>query len=100
MATLKSLRDERLRKLQEIRALGIDPYPSESERSSYLSEIQTNFNNFQDKQTTVVGRIKGFRKIGKIAFISIHDSSGNLQLFLKQDQIKPDIPPPYLFKFF
>jgi len=97
MATLKSLRDERLRKLQEIKALGIDPYPASSEKSNYLNEIQSNFKRFENKQVSVVGRIKGFRKIGKIAFIAIHDSTGDLQLFLKQDQVETDkLPRTYL----
>jgi lysyl-tRNA synthetase class 2 len=90
MATLKSLRDERLRKLIEIRTLGIDPYPANTNRSNFLFEIQSSFKKFEGKQVTVVGRIKGLRKIGKIAFISIHDSTGDLQLFLKQDNVKSD----------
>jgi lysyl-tRNA synthetase class 2 len=90
MATLKSLRDERLRKLQEIKDLGIDPYPADAKRTNYLSEIQSDFKKFDGKHASVVGRVIGIRKIGKIAFIVIHDSTGNLQLFLKQDQIKPD----------
>ena len=90
MATLKTLRDERLKKLKEIRSLGIDPYPADAERTNYLLEVQDNFNLFENKLIKVVGRIKAFRKIGKIAFISIHDSTGNLQLFLKDDAVKAD----------
>ncbi|HUY53177.1 MAG TPA: amino acid--tRNA ligase-related protein [Candidatus Dormibacteraeota bacterium] len=99
MATLKSLRDERLRKLQDIKKLGINPYPADSNRSNYLNDIQTNFDQFKDKSVSVVGRIKGIRKIGKIAFIAIHDSSGDLQLFLKQDQVKPDNTPRAYLNF-
>jgi lysyl-tRNA synthetase class 2 len=99
MATLKTLRDERLRKLQEIKALGIDPYPADSERSNYLGEIQSNFDQFQNKQVSIVGRIKGLRKIGKIAFISVHDSTGDLQLFLKQDQVEIDKSPRTYINF-
>ncbi len=93
MATLKSLRDERLRKLQEIKSLGINPYPADSQRSDNLGNIQADFDRFKDKHVSVVGRIKGIRKIGKIAFIVIHDASGDLQLFLKQDKIKIDTKP-------
>ena len=88
MATLKSLRDERLRKLKEIKDLGIDPYPADATRTNYLFEIQSKFNKFDGKEVSVVGRIKATRKIGKIAFITIHDSTGDLQLFLRQGQVK------------
>jgi lysyl-tRNA synthetase class 2 len=99
MATLKSLRDERLRKLQEIKNLGINPYPADSKRSNYLGEIQSDFNRFKNKQVSVVGRIKGIRKIGKIAFVVIHDSTADLQLFLKQDQIELDSSPRTCLNF-
>lgn len=86
MATLKTLRDERLRKLQEIRRLGINPYPAKVERSNTLIDIQSDFESYKNTEVVVVGRIKGIRKMGKIAFIAIHDATGDLQLFLKQDQ--------------
>ncbi len=94
MATLKALRDERLRKLKDIKDLGIDPYPADSERSNHLEEIQSDFAKFENKEVKVVGRIKGLRKIGKIAFIAVHDATGDLQLFLKQDQVEIDKSEP------
>ncbi len=88
MATLKELRDERLRKLAEIKKLGIDPYPAKSNRTNYCQDVIDNYSDFESKQVTVAGRITSFRKFGKIAFIVIKDQSGTLQLFLKEDIVE------------
>ena len=47
MATMKELRDERLRKLEEIKKLGINPYPSKSNRTNDAGEIIDNFEEFE-----------------------------------------------------
>ena len=86
MANLKELRDERLRKLNELRQLGIDPYPPNATRTNYNAEVQSNFDELEGSTISVVGRIKSIRKFGKIAFIVIKDDSGELQLFLKNDK--------------
>jgi len=87
MATLKELRDERLRKLDELKKLGVDPFPAQATRSHQLSEITNNFDDLEGKEVTVVGRVTGIRKFGKIAFIVVRDQSGQLQLFLTQDKL-------------
>lgn len=81
MATLKELRDERLRKVEELKALGVNPYPAEAQRTHKNALITTEFSKLEGKQVSVVGRIVSIRKFGKIAFIVIKDDSGELQLF-------------------
>lgn len=81
MATLKELRDERLRKLEELKELGINPYPAEATRTHDLKSIVTDFESLDGQQVSVTGRIVGIRKFGKLAFIVIKDESGQLQLF-------------------
>jgi lysyl-tRNA synthetase class 2 len=89
MATLKELRDERLRKLDELKKLGVNPYPAESVRTHTLGEITQKFDELQGQAATVVGRIVNIRKFGKIAFVVIRDQSGSVQLFLGQDKTAP-----------
>ena len=55
MATLEDYRSERLRKLQEIKDLGIDPYPAKSYRSEKISNIINHFEDFEGK-TEKIGR--------------------------------------------
>jgi lysyl-tRNA synthetase, class II len=89
MATLKELRDDRLRKLGELKGLGVDPYPAHAERTHVLADISAHFDELQDKPVRVAGRISMIRKFGKIAFVVIRDASGQVQLFLRADSVAP-----------
>jgi len=89
MATLKDYREERLRKLAELKKLEINPYPAQSERTHVLGDIVSTFDTLQGQTVSVVGRIQNIRKFGKIAFIVIRDVSGELQLFLRADSLAP-----------
>lgn len=81
MATLKELRDERLRKLDELKKLGVNPYPAHAERTHDIVQVHADFTKLEGKTVTVVGRIVSIRKFGKIAFIVIKDDSDQIQLF-------------------
>jgi lysyl-tRNA synthetase class 2 len=87
MATLKELRDERLRKLKALNDLGINPYPAHVQRSHKLLEITEQFDGLQGQSVNVVGRIINIRKFGKISFIVIKDGSSQLQLFLSKEKL-------------
>jgi len=89
MATLKELRDERLRKLNQLKELGFNPYPAKVSPDHTLAEITDKFDELEGKEVQVVGRILNIRKFGKIAFIVIKDQSGQVQLFLSQDLVEP-----------
>lgn len=88
MATLKDFRDERLRKLDELRQLGVNPYPAKSHRTHKVGEITDKFDELENQPVTVAGRIKSIRKFGKIAFVVIRDGSGEVQLFWRTDAEK------------
>jgi lysyl-tRNA synthetase, class II len=88
MATLKELRDERLRKLDELKKLGVNPYPAAAERTHTLLAISEQFDELEGKQASVVGRITNIRKFGKIAFVVVKDATGTLQLFLGADKVE------------
>lgn len=89
MATLKELRDERLRKLDELKGLGVNPFPATAKRTHTLKEVIENFDALENQRVTVVGRIVAIRKFGKIAFVVVRDMSGSLQLFLTGDKLAP-----------
>ena len=82
MATLQDYRDERLRKLDELKQLGVNPYPAKAQRTKSLADITSKFDELDGQTATVAGRITGIRKFGMLAFIVIRDASGSLQLFL------------------
>lgn len=87
MATLKELRDERLRKLDDLKQLGVNPYPAEAARTHNLQVITDQFDELEGQDVSVVGRIVNIRKFGKIAFVVLRDQSGQIQLFLGQDKV-------------
>lgn len=92
MTTLSDYRDERLRKLSEIKALGIDPYPAHSDRNTKISEILNDFKDFNQKEVVIAGRITAIRSFGKLAFVKVRDYFGEIQLFMKQSE---EIPQGY-----
>lgn len=89
MANLKELRDERLRKLEELKTLGVNAYPAKANRTHHIGDIVRDFEELEGQTATVAGRIVGIRKFGKLAFIVLKDASGQLQLFLKAGDVKP-----------
>jgi len=90
MATLKDYRDERLRKLAELKELGVNPYPAGAKRTHKNQLIESNFSELEGKIVTVVGRIKSIRKFGKIAFVVVKDDSASLQLFWRASDTTAD----------
>jgi lysyl-tRNA synthetase class 2 len=90
MATLKELRDERLRKLEELQKLGIDPFPAKAAQTHTNAEIVEDFAQLEGKQVSVVGRIQSIRKFGKIAFVVVKQDGHELQLFWRAGESSPD----------
>lgn len=89
MATLKDYRDERLRKLNELRQLGVNPFPSEAHRTDVAGDIVQHFEEFENKVVTVAGRVMAIRKFGKLGFVVLRDFSGSVQLFLNTSDVAP-----------
>lgn len=87
MATLKELRDEHIRKLEELRALGINPYVSKAHRTHLALDVTEGFDELEGREVTLSGRITSIRKFGKIAFIVLKDTSGSVQLFLRTGNV-------------
>ena len=87
MATLQDYRNERLRKLQELRDLGFDPYPATSHRTHMTGDITTKYDELEGSTVTVAGRITSIRKFGKLAFIVVRDATGSVQLFLRDGAV-------------
>lgn len=92
METLNLSEQEQVRRnsLEEIKKLGINPYPAEKyDVTDYSIEIQDSFseekNNFQG--ITIAGRIMQRRIMGKASFFELQDSKGSIQVYLNRDVI-------------
>ena len=81
MPTLDDLRATRIDKLQDLKKLGIDPYPSKVARDQTVEEARL----LEGKPVDVVGRVVGKRGHGKISFFDIKDSTASIQVVCKSD---------------
>lgn len=87
MATLKDYRDERLKKLETLRELGISTYPAKAKRTHTCADVLQQYSELEGSIVTVVGRIVSIRSFGKLAFIKLRDMSGEVQLYLQKDNV-------------
>ncbi|MCX6783913.1 MAG: lysine--tRNA ligase [candidate division WWE3 bacterium] len=89
---IDNLRSERLAKLQKIKDLGINPYPSEPVKGVAIATIR-DLENGRPKpgDFDVSGRVLGYRGHGKLIFLDLRDESGQIQLCLKADKIPADL---------
>src|SRR5690349_15323011 len=87
MATLQDYRDERLRKLEELKNLGVNAYPAKVKRTHMAGKITLDFDALENQTVTVAGRLMGLRKFGKLAFLVLKDTSGQIQLFLRDGDV-------------
>lgn len=87
MATLQDYRNERLRKLETLRQLGVEPYPAKSERTHTCAEVLSKYDGLAGKEVVVAGRVASIRSFGKLAFIKLRDQSGDVQLYLQRDDV-------------
>lgn len=83
MSTIDELIKVRVEKLQKLRSLGIDPYPSKFERKQNCSQVR----EMEGKKAEVAGRIRGLRGHGGSMFADLVDESGKIQLFFSRDLI-------------
>ena len=90
---LEDYRNERLKKLEEIKARGIDPYPAKSFRNTKIADVINHFDEKAGQSVTVAGRIKAIRSFGKLVFLKIADYTGEVQIFMKAE----DAENPGLF---
>ena len=87
MATLQDYRNERLRKLETLRQLGVEPYPAKSERTHTCAEVLSKYDKLAGKEVVVAGRVASIRSFGKLAFIKLRDQSDDVQLYLQRDDM-------------
>lgn len=85
---LEQLRQIRLEKLQKIKELGINPYPSEAKRTHEIGLILKDYKKLEGKEVYITGRLMSWREHGKLLFTDIQDASGKIQLYIREDTLK------------
>ena len=77
--------------LDEMRKMGIDPYPAaEYLVNAYTDEIKETFSDDAPRrEVSVAGRIMSRRIMGKASFIELKDSKGRIQVYISRDDLCP-----------
>ena len=77
--------------LNELRAMGIDPYPAaEYPTNAYTTEIKEAFKDDDEpREVCIAGRMMSRRVMGKASFAEIQDSKGRIQVYITRDDICP-----------
>lgn len=77
----------RLEKVTKLRAMGIEPWPDWKKTDAGCAAVTQEFSENSEKQYAIAGRVMSIRVHGKAAFAQIQDSSGRLQVYIKEDAV-------------
>ena len=89
----QALINERLNKLKEIRSWKIEPYPYSYQKTHDANHVKNSYAGLQVQEHTkevvsIAGRLMTKRDMGKAAFATVADQSGNIQIYAKEDILK------------
>lgn len=93
---LDRITQQRLEKLERLRAQGINPYPHRYHRSHTTAQATEQLKQQEEqgltqaKEVGVAGRIMAHRRMGKISFLDLRDGSGKIQLYSHKDLLGED----------
>ena len=80
----------RRQSLQELRNMGVDPYPAaEFPVNAYSKDIIANYKDDEKPDVVVAGRIMSKRIMGKASFMELQDSKGRIQVYITRDDLCP-----------
>ncbi|MFY9214616.1 MAG: lysine--tRNA ligase [Tissierellaceae bacterium] len=78
----------RREKLKELKNKGKDPFLVEKfEYTHHSVDIKENFEELEEKEVAVAGRIMSRRGHGKVSFLDLQDSKGKIQLFVRYNTV-------------
>ena len=91
-STGERLRAERLRKLEELKERGIEPYPYKYDTNIDSEQIKEKYSDLEEQGHSgdsyrIAGRIMLMRSMGKATFMTIRDDKGDMQLFFRKDDV-------------
>ena len=91
MTEYNSLEKIRLQKLEELRAEGVEPFPTRAKRTHLSIEAIAEFESAEidgrEVKVILAGRIRATRAMGKVSFAHIEDGDGKIQLFFRANDV-------------
>ncbi len=78
--------------LNELRAMGIEPYPAaEYVTNAFSTDIKEEFKDEDEpRKISIAGRLMSRRVMGKASFVELQDSKGRIQVYITRDDICPE----------
>lgn len=99
-STAEELRAARLQKLDSMRDAGVNPYAYSFEKTDDAATLQLDYADLKDgeeaadgRQLALAGRIMVRRIFGKLAFFTLQDTSGTIQLYLDKKHLDQGMGP-------
>jgi len=91
--SLEEIRQGRIKKLNELKKMGREPFPAEVPAFLSLKEIQNSFNKLKAEKKTiwVVGRLMARREHGGSLFADLYDGTAKAQIYLRKDDLKEEL---------
>ena len=86
MTSIDDLIEVRLKKLHELKNLGVNPYPGSVSRHETIAEAR----QLTGKKVAIAGRVRALRGHGKIVFADLADQTGKVQAVFKADALAPE----------
>lgn len=85
----KQIRINKLKKLQDE---GNDPFEiTVATQTHHSDEIKADFENLENKEVTIAGRIMTWRDMGKANFVDIQDRNGRIQAYVRMNDVGEDV---------
>ena len=79
-------------KLAKLQSEGHDPYAiTKFSRTAYSVDIKENFEEYENKDVTIAGRIMSKRDMGKAFFTDVQDGKGRIQMYVRIDDLGEDV---------
>ena len=96
--SFEEIRQGRIKKLNELKKTGREPFPAEVPEVLFLKEIQNSFNKLKAGKKTLwaVGRLMARREHGGSLFADLYDGTAKMQIYLKKDELSEE--PFEIFK--
>ncbi|HDZ11984.1 MAG TPA: lysine--tRNA ligase, partial [Bacteroidetes bacterium] len=77
----------RRQKIDELKKLGVNPYPYKFKCTHFSKDIIENFDRMEGKAVSIAGRIMALRKMGKASFAHVMDSGGRIQIYVRLNNV-------------
>ncbi len=94
MGRVEQIVEERIKKIEELRKAGVEPYPDKfpmHEKRNWSLEVKKKYSKLKSEEKSksaeiVAGRVMTKRDFGKISFVTLQDIKGNIQLVFQKGE--------------